>query len=438
MDIAAVYKTWDGGEFVDASLASIYDSVSSIVMVHSEISWLGERGNTVREPAIRWCEQFDKDSKVHHVEVELTSQEQQYQAAIDYISQRKLPCDVVMVVDADEVWEAQYIENAVRQISDNPFVAYRSNMHTYLKTPFFRVAPPYGSPTVFLREPKHLTESPRACKAPALQLGDVWLHHYTYVRESRALVERKLRQSCLADGNEQIVDGWMGAVYDRLPEGKNLHGFDRWRHVWKRIEKIPVSDLPPAIRKAELLPLWLPEGELLDGEVSAIHRLSQGRYRAVDLGTYQGLSAVTLALACREVHTFDCYDDLPPNSFADTIDPKRYANRARPSLERNQELAARFGNITAGKSRSVDAAKAWRRGLVDVLFVDDDHSESAVLADVTAWLPHMQRGAVLIFHDNNELHPGVQTAVGRLRHDPRLKFVDCGKFSGSLCACEVL
>lgn len=438
MNLIALYKTWDGGEFIDASLASIYEHVSAVVMVHSETSWLGERGNTVRPDAIAWCDANDKDSKVHHVDVDLTSQEQQYQVGLDYIANHHLAYDAIMVVDADEVWEDQYIENAVRQMcAMDEFVAYRSNMHTYLKTPFYRVDPPYGSPTIFLREPRLLTRSPRACRAPAMQLADVWMHHYTYVRASRADVERKLHQSCKADRNEEVVPNWMSDVYDNMPSGENLHAFCKHQKVWNRIRKVFTCDVPPAMRSARLMPHWFPTGELLDGEVNAIYNLSLGRKVAVDLGTMHGRSAVVFALACDRVHTFDCYDDLPDDCFADTLDPRRYFMLGGHSLKRSQELAARFGNITAEQSRTDQAGHSWRGGPVDVVFVDADHSESAVLSDVESWFPHMRRGSLFIFHDNNDIHPGVQSAIRRLFADSRFRPVNPGKHTGSLAACEV-
>lgn len=442
MKIVAIYKTWDGGEFVDASLASIYDHVDHIVMVHSEVSWLGERGNTVRRPAMEWCSQFDKVGKVHHIDVELTSQEAQYAAGIDYIGRHKLG-DIVMVVDADEVWEAQYIENARRQIHDRPSPAYRSAMQTYLKAPFYQVDPPYGLPTTFLRDPIHLTRSPRGCRAPTIHLSDVWMHHYTYVRETRSDVERKIRQSALADkNNEAIVSGWMETVYDRMPDGENLHAFEKHRSKWKRIRKVWLPDMPPAMRRSKGMGQWLPMetiGDmLLEGEINTIQRLAAGRAQAVDLGTYRGLSAIALSIACRRVHTIDCYSDLPADAFADSLDPRRYESMRDYSFAENQALFKRFGNITCESARTAEVASTWTGGDVDVLFVDADHSEHGTLADVQAWRRHMRTGARIILHDNNDIHPGVQAAINKMRSDPWLRFIDPGEYSGSVAACEVL
>lgn len=429
MKIIAIYKTFDGGEFVDASLASIYDHCDHIVMVHSDVSWLGERGNSVRHRAARWCEQHDAADKVHHVDVDLTSQEAQYQAALEYIRDNKLAYDVILVIDADEIWEDKYLEAIRRQIVDHPFPAYRCNMVTYLKTPFYRVEPHFGSPTTFLRDPSWLLKSPRACKAPAWQLKDVWMHHYTYVRETREAVERKLHQSCQADGGEMVVPNWMETVYDRMPEGKDLHAFVRWRSSWNHLEKVWLPDVPPAMRQAELFKLWLPEGKLMDGEQAAIYRLAKGRKQAVDLGTYRGLSAVILGLACDRVHTIDAYEQRPSGTEYDILQGH--------SLEATRALCNRFGNMACEQSDTIEASGHWSGPPVDVLFVDADHSENGTLGNVFRWLPHVATRGLVMLHDDNELHPGVRAAVARLDQMGGLNRVDPGEFSGSLAVFEV-
>lgn len=444
MNIVALYKTFDGGEFIDASLASVYDFCTAIVMVHSDVSWLGERGNSVKPLAIEWCEKNDTQSKVVHIDVSMDSQEAQYEAGINYIRDHKIPCDVVMAIDADEVWEDKYIENAVRQMSDRPYQAYRSNMHTYLKTPFFRVSPPYGSPTVFLREPKKLLESPRGCRSQAVQLSDVWMHHYTYVRDSREAVERKIAQSCKADGNEQVVRGWMESIYDNLPEGRNLHAFERWKHVWHCVEKIWISDVPPAMRTAKSIAPWWPDSRqifngqvtdwvsMLDGEKNAIHRLASGRHQAVDLGTYRGVSAVTLALACRRVHTIDFYEKAKADAASE------YFSIGGHSFENTKAICERFGNMTCESSDTVEAASRWNGYPVDVLMVDAEHTEQGTLSNVEAWIRHMNIGGRIIFHDDIESLPGVQAAINKLRKDERFRFFSPGEYSGSIAVCEVL
>lgn len=435
--LVALYKTWDGHEFIEASLSSIYESVESIVLVHSDVSWLGERGNTVRAMAKQWSLEHDRDGKVHHIDTDVAAQESQYAMGVEYIARHDLG-NVAMVVDADEVWEPKHIERARRWMREHQSPAYRSRMHTYLKTPFYRVHPPQGWPTVFVRDLSLLTTSPRACRAKAIRMTDVWMHHYTYVRETRESVERKVRQSALADGGESVIDGWMESVYDRLPEGENLHAFSKWREMWKCVEKVWTPEVPEPLRNSWLMALWLPPGEMNDGEMHALHRLAKGRTQAVDLGTHHGRSAAVLSLACARCHTVDCYDALPEGTFADTLDPSRYESwRGANTLPATQALAKRLGNMTCEQSLTADAGRNWSGGPVDVLFVDADHSEEAVLADVRAWAPHLRTGSRIVFHDDNDLHPGVQSAIRILMGSGGFETVDPGQYSGSIAAMDV-
>lgn len=440
MHLLALYKTWDGEEWIEASLASIYDHVSSIVMVHSETSWLGERGNTVREPAMRWAEQHDREGKIHHVNVDCRSQEQQYAAGLDYIRGR-LYFDAVLAIDSDEVWEGAYLEDGKEQVaSDTKHQAYRCNMHSYLKTPFYRVHPPFGSPTVFFKKPELLTESPRGCRAEAMQLDTVWMHHYTYVRKSREDVWRKIQQSCQADGGEIIVENWLSNVYDHLPDGTNLHAFVRWRDVWKSITRVWWSDVPAAVRESEMMSHWWPMGLLIDGERNALFEIARGRRQVVDLGTFLGLSAVILSLAAERVYTVDAYEQvLSTGSFANIEDPGQYERLLREhqqSLGKSRQLFDRFGNITAEQCDTAIAGHRWPRQDVDLLFVDADHSAVGTMANVQAWWSKLLPGARIVFHDNNELHPGVQEAIRELEAGGCVRRLQLGQHSGSLAAFE--
>lgn len=415
MQLVALYKTFDGDEWIAASLASIYDHVDAIVMVHSDVSWLGEEGNTVRDAAMAWADEHDHLGKIHHLNVRTKTQEQQYAIGVSVI-RNQWPDAVVLAVDSDEIWEGKYLERAKEQIaSDKASPAFRCNMHSYIKTPLYRVDPPWGSPTCFFREPELLTESPRGCRAPASQLDNVWMHHYTYVRRSPDLVWRKIQQSCLADRDEIVVENWMRDVYDRLPDGADVHAFVRWRHVWKCVRPVWWSDVPKATRECEFMRQFWPDGLLMDGEKNELFRLAHGRRQAIDLGTYKGLSAVILGLACEKCHTVDAYDQVPDSAVANRDDPDQYQRMKHDtSFAANCDLFRRFGNITCEQALTSEAAARWPHGSVDVLFIDADHSQQGTLANLWAWWPRLKAGGIVIFHDDNDLHPGVQQVVKML------------------------
>lgn len=51
------------------------------------------------------------------------------------------------------------------------------------------------------------------------------------------------------------------------------------------------------------------------------------------------------------------------------------------------------------QSESIPAGKNWKRGKVDLVFIDGNHYEEFVRGDIEAWLPHIRKGGILAFHD---------------------------------------
>lgn len=55
---------------------------------------------------------------------------------------------------------------------------------------------------------------------------------------------------------------------------------------------------------------------------------------------------------------------------------------------------------------SAQAGRDWKMGEVAILFIDGNHSARAVRADIEAWLPHVEDGGIVVFHDYGVGHPG--------------------------------
>ena len=64
-------------------------------------------------------------------------------------------------------------------------------------------------------------------------------------------------------------------------------------------------------------------------------------------------------------------------------------------------------------SDSLAAAQklAVRRGAIDLIFIDGDHSYEACKADIGAWAPFVKRGGVIAFHDFGSRASGVTQAI---------------------------
>jgi hypothetical protein len=141
-----------------------------------------------------------------------------------------------------------------------------------------------------------------------------------------------------------------------------------------------------------------------DGEAALLARLAEGRRRVVEVGVYEGSSAVVL---CRvlapeaELHLIDPFGHHP-----DALRPGWGATEA--ATKRVVARAARRGGpqVVWHVAFSVDVAGAWRHGPADLVFIDGDHSEAGVAADWTAWAPLVSPGGIVLFHDARDGIPG--------------------------------
>lgn len=419
MRITALYKTFDGHEWIEASLASIYSFVDSIIMVHSTISWLGESGNGLVEQKARLFP--DPANKIRHITFNSTDQKQQYAEGLKYV-----PSDhIVMVVDSDEIWEQQYLESALRQVQNQPnHAVYRAEIHTYVKTPFYRIDPPYGKPTAFFRDPSHLTTSPRGCMAPGIVLSNVWFHHMTYVRQSEEETQAKIHRSCHADGNETIRPDW-SIIWNNIPNGINLHPFTRHKALWHSIRKCWLDDLPAELR--QYAEPYAPPGELMHGEELCLRDLAKGASIAIDLGTSQGRSALILSLGADRVYTVDLFEDVFNTSPDGDLALWHSRGHNRQVIQAN---LAKFGNITSIHDSTVSAATKFADSSVCLVFVDASHTYQAVEADYNAWWSKLKKNGVMVFHDYSECHPDVVRFIDQLTHRRK----DLGPYCGSLRA----
>jgi predicted O-methyltransferase YrrM len=133
-------------------------------------------------------------------------------------------------------------------------------------------------------------------------------------------------------------------------------------------------------------------------EAGVLARLATGARRVVELGVYEGSSALVL---CRvlgqnsELHLVDPF-----------VDESGWALRpgwsAHPAATR---LAIRRATRRGGPSvhwhlaRSQDVGRAWAGGPVDLVFIDGDHSPQGCREDWELWHPHVVCGGAVAFHD---------------------------------------
>lgn len=139
-----------------------------------------------------------------------------------------------------------------------------------------------------------------------------------------------------------------------------------------------------------------------------------------EIGVFRGRTSRTLLVGrgALTLYLVDSWKATPPDaSYANTGD----FHAALPQSEQDRHYeAAKAAVAFAGKRAkilrmsSVDAAKTFKGGSLDFVFIDADHSYDGCIEDIRAWLPKIKKGGFISGHDyDNVDFPlfGVKRAV---------------------------
>lgn len=136
----------------------------------------------------------------------------------------------------------------------------------------------------------------------------------------------------------------------------------------------------------------------------------------VEIGSYQGKSTCYLASGARDGCGAHVYAVDPWDTEGNVTGRFGFAEApTRIAFERQVRAARLWSRVTPLQGFSTQVARRWDGPLVGLLFVDGDHSEQAVRADLEAWRPHLAPSAVVAFDDlDTPRNPGVRAAIESL------------------------
>lgn len=131
--------------------------------------------------------------------------------------------------------------------------------------------------------------------------------------------------------------------------------------------------------------------------------------KVVEIGTWLGKTAITMADAGAEVTCVDMWKDF--GSSADTLSSLYQAHGERVYNTFLSNIGTRKGvSIHPKRMSSLDAAREQSEQ-VDLVFIDAKHDYDAVKEDIAAWILHVRTGGILCGHDYSSDFPGVVKAV---------------------------
>ena len=137
-------------------------------------------------------------------------------------------------------------------------------------------------------------------------------------------------------------------------------------------------------------------------EAALLGRLAARRRVAVEIGVYEGSSAVVLVRAMDRGATLHLVDPYVTNALRSGWRGVERATRRTVMREARRHDGPR---VRWHVAYSHDAARGWSDP-VDLLFIDGDHTETGARQDWDDWSGFVVAGGDVVFHDARHGRPG--------------------------------
>lgn len=160
------------------------------------------------------------------------------------------------------------------------------------------------------------------------------------------------------------------------------------------------------------------KGWLSYNEGKVLYELAQKQPKSgcvVELGTYQGRSAICLAQGSLKAGG-------GPIFTIDKFTGDRCIGQKQDYYYLFLKNIKRFGTekeITGIRGDTVEVGRGWKKS-TRLLFLDATHFYQDVVSDWKAWERHLVNGGIVVFHDCN--WPGVYRLIGQLVKAGKIKY----------------
>lgn len=158
-----------------------------------------------------------------------------------------------------------------------------------------------------------------------------------------------------------------------------------------------------SIEDLEFLATRMSAGSVSIGDWETLVHYAQGLGLVIELGTNIGTTAIILSLCAREVITVDVFENL--DLIENEIQREKYRNHwnvNKHTYESIKQKLKPYKNITVTQQLSYGFAPYMFEDMVEMIFIDADHSYAGVKKDFEAWFPKIKTGGYIAFHDVGE------------------------------------
>jgi len=180
--------------------------------------------------------------------------------------------DYYLIVDTDEIWEADILRKCWEEVQRTQWAAYRVSSYTYFRKWNYRIVEPGDGyrPLVFLRNgfffkqdrqiewhgPARWKEYLRKGRKPRTVYfpPDLRLHHGSSVGDDERILT-KINNYGHKDG---IDPDWFERVWKNFHPGmRNLHYFRQGAHLYESVIALPTPELPTEISRCPWPEGWI-------------------------------------------------------------------------------------------------------------------------------------------------------------------------------------
>jgi len=167
-------------------------------------------------------------------------------------------------------------------------------------------------------------------------------------------------------------------------------------------------------RRLDLAKIKATDGQMTDDECECLYDLARTVEGGciIEIGSLRGISTVACGLGARAGGGARVYAVDPFVPFVGLCGG-RVGPGDKTHLFRNLLLADVADDVWLLHVPSAQAAQGWQEP-VALLWIDGDHSYTAVRSDVDLWARHVVRGGILALHDSTDPALGASRVVAEM------------------------
>lgn len=152
------------------------------------------------------------------------------------------------------------------------------------------------------------------------------------------------------------------------------------------------------------------------------------KHNIAEIGVYNGQFMIPWALLNKELSLLlvDPYKHFPKEIYNDTSNHPQVVQDARYELVKAM-IAPMSDRCQLWRMTSAEAAKLVPASSLDFIYIDANHAEESVTADLHAWWPKLKDDGLFAGHDYNDLHMGVKHAVGKFVTEHKIPLLQIAK-----------